>query len=101
MKITIKNEEGRLVGELIGDLDNTASSMAEKELAPLLECDDRDIVLECRELDYISSSGLRIVLNIYKNARRSGHRAFIRNLNEDVTEVFRIGGFLQLFELID
>ena len=37
MKITIKNEEGRLVGELIGDLDNTASSMAEKELAPLLE----------------------------------------------------------------
>jgi anti-sigma B factor antagonist len=101
MKITIKNEEGRLVGELIGDLDNTASSMAEKELAPLLECDDRDIVLECRELDYISSSGLRILLNIYKNARRSGHRAFIRNLNEDVTEVFRIGGFLQLFELID
>jgi anti-sigma B factor antagonist len=101
MKITIKNEEGRLVGELIGDLDNTASSMAEKELAPLLECDDRDILLECRELDYISSSGLRILLNIYKNARRSGHRAFIRNLNEDVTEVFRIGGFLQLFELID
>ena len=101
MKITIKNEEGRLVGELIGDLDNTASSMAEKELAPLLECDDRDIVLECRELDYISSSGLRILLNIYKNARRSGHRAFIRNLNEEVTEVFRIGGFLQLFELID
>lgn len=94
MKITIKNEEGRLVGELIGDLDNTASSMAEKELAPLLECDDRDILLECRELDYISSSGLRILLNIYKNARRSGHRAFIRNLNEDVTEVFRIGGFL-------
>ena len=69
MKITIKNEEGRLVGELIGDLDNTASSMAEKELAPLLECDDRDIVLECRELDYISSSGLRILLNIYKNAQ--------------------------------
>ena len=101
MKIAIKNEEGRLVGELIGDLDNTASSMAEKELAPLLECDDRDILLECRELDYISSSGLRILLNIYKNARRSGHRAFIRNLNEDVTEVFRIGGFLQLFELID
>jgi anti-anti-sigma factor len=101
MKITIKNEEGRLVGELIGDLDNTASSMAEKELAPLLECDDRDILLECRELDYISSSVLRILLNIYKNARRSGHRAFIRNLNEDVTEVFRIGGFLQLFELID
>ena len=83
MKITIKNEEGRLVGELIGDLDNTASSMAEKELAPLLECDDRDIVLECRELDYISSSGLRILLNIYKNARRSGHRASSRACRAD------------------
>ena len=90
MEITINEKDGRLVASLIGDLDNSASSMAEKELAPLLERDDCDIELDCRELDYISSSGLR-----------NGRRAFISHLNEEVADVFRIGGFLQLFEVIE
>ena len=72
MEITISEKEGRVVAALIGDLDNSASSFAEKELAPLLERDDCDIELDCRELDYISSSGLRILLNIYKSTRRNG-----------------------------
>ncbi|MBP5570390.1 MAG: STAS domain-containing protein [Prevotella sp.] len=101
MEITINEKEGRIVAALIGDLDNTASSKAEKELAPLLERDDCDIELDCRELDYISSSGLRILLNIYKSTRSNGRRAFISHLNEEVTDVFRIGGFLQLFEVIE
>ena len=75
MEITINEKDGRLVASLIGDLDNSASSMAEKELAPLLERDDCDIELDCRELDYISSSGLRILLNIYKSTRRNGRIA--------------------------
>ena len=101
MEITINEKDDRLVASLIGDLDNSASSMAEKELAPLLERDDCDIELDCRELDYISSSGLRILLNIYKSTRRNGRRAFISHLNEEVADVFRIGGFLQLFEVIE
>ena len=101
MEITINEKEGRIVAALIGDLDNTASSKAEKELSPLLERDDCDIELDCREQDYISSSGLRILLNIYKSTRRNGRRAFISHLNEEVTDVFRIGGFLQLFEVIE
>lgn len=101
MEITLHEKEGRIVAALIGDLDNSASSKAEKELAPLLERDDCDIELDCSELDYISSSGLRILLNIYKSTRRSGRRAFVSHLNEEVTDVFRIGGFLQLFEVIE
>ncbi|MCR4603938.1 MAG: STAS domain-containing protein [Prevotella sp.] len=98
MKISITEEKGRLVAALCGDLDNTASSKAEQALAPLFERDDCDIVVECSQLEYISSSGLRILLNIYKHTRKNGHRAILRQVNEDVEEVLRTGGFLQLYE---
>ncbi|MBR5930116.1 MAG: STAS domain-containing protein [Prevotella sp.] len=97
MNITINELEGRLVAALEGDLDNTASMKAEKSLAPVFECTDSDVVIDCTELNYISSSGLRILLNIYKHTRTHGHKAILKGLKDDVKEVFQLSGFLQLF----
>lgn len=97
MNITINEQEGRLVAALEGDLDNTASMKAEKSLAPVFECTDSDVVIDCTELNYISSSGLRILLNIYKHTRTNGHKAILKGLKDDVKEVFQLSGFLQLF----
>ena len=97
MNITINELEGRLVAALEGDLDNTASMKAEKSLAPVFECTESDIVIDCTELNYISSSGLRILLNIYKHTRTNGHKAILKGLKDDVKEVFQLSGFLQLF----
>ena len=46
MNVSIMEEQGRLVATLSGDLDNTASSKAEQELAPLFLRDDCDIVVD-------------------------------------------------------
>lgn len=97
MNITINEQEGRLVAALEGDLDNTASMKAEKSLAPVFECTESDVVIDCTELNYISSSGLRILLNIYKHTRTNGHKAILKGLKDDVKEVFQLSGFLQLF----
>ena len=97
VNITISEQEGRLVAALNGDLDNAASSQAERSLKPVFERTDCDIVLDCTELNYISSSGLRIVLNIFKHTRTNGHNTILKGLAEDVKEVFYLSGFLQLF----
>ena len=97
MNITINELDGRLVAALEGDLDNTASMKAEKSLAPVFECTESDVVIDCTELNYISSSGLRILLNIYKHTRTNGHKAILKGLKDDVKEVFQLSGFLQLF----
>ena len=97
MNITINEQEGRLVAALEGDLDNTASMKTEKSLAPVFECTESDVVIDCTELNYISSSGLRILLNIYKHTRTNGHKAILKGLKDDVKEVFQLSGFLQLF----
>ena len=95
--ITINEQEGRLVAALSGDLDNVASTQAERNLAPVFDCTDKDVVIDCTDLNYISSSGLRILLNIYKHTRTNGHNAILKGLKDDVKEVFQISGFLQLF----
>ena len=97
MDITINQVEDRLVVTLIGDLDNAASSQAERSLASVYDFTDGDILIDCSQLNYISSSGLRIMLNIYKHTRANGHKAILKGLSDDVKEVFQLSGFLQLY----
>ena len=97
LNITINEQEGRLIAALSGDLNNAASTQAERGLAPIFERTDCDVVIDCKELNYISSSGLRIILNVFKHTRSNGHKAILKNLSDDVIEVFNLSGFLQLF----
>lgn len=99
MTITLNEQDGRLVATLVGELNTAASSEADRCLKPLFERTDCDFVLDCSSLTYISSSGLRIVLNVFKHARSTGHHAVLRGLSDNVHEIFAISGFLQLFDI--
>ncbi len=101
MDITINEQKGRLVVTLSGDLDNMASSQAERSIAPVFERTDCDVVLDCTDMSYISSSGLRILLNVYKHTRANGHVSILKGLDDEVREVFELSGFLQLFKVDD
>lgn len=68
MKTTFKVEDNEFVMYLEGRLDTAASSQAEKDLRALYDCEGHDVVLDCTNLEYISSSGLRLFLNVLKNA---------------------------------
>ena len=66
MKTTITEKDGLLVVALSGGFDTVASNQAERDLAPVFERDDCDVEIDCSDTLYISSSGLRLLLNIYK-----------------------------------
>jgi len=97
MKTTIQELEGRIVATLEGELDTAAAIEVEKELQPLYNNEGRDIVIECEELEYIASSGLRIMLGILKNAKAGGNKVILRNLNDDIRNVFQMTGLINLF----
>ena len=99
INISINEQGERLVVTLEGDLNNAASTQAERSLAPVFERTDCDIVIDCTQLNYISSSGLRIMLNLFKHARANGHTATLKGMSEEVQEVFDLSGFLQLFNV--
>jgi anti-anti-sigma factor len=86
---------------LVGDLDNAASPEAARGFEPVFERTDCNVLIDCTELNYISSSGLRILLNIYKHVRSNNHFVTLKGLSYNVREVLSLGGFMQLFQTED
>lgn len=97
METKISELDGKLVATLNGQLDTAAAVQVEKELKPLYDNEDKDIVIGCENLEYIASSGLRIMLGILKKAKQHGHTVTLTGLNDDIKNVFKMTGFINLF----
>ena len=99
MKTSIEELEGKIIATLEGELDTAAAMEVEKELQPLYENKGRDIVIECGKLEYIASSGLRILLGILKSTKAGGNKVILRNMNDDIRNVFKMTGLINLFDI--
>ena len=98
MKTTIQELEDKYLVTLEGELDTAAAGEGEKTLQPLYTSNGRDIVIDCTNLEYIASSGLRILISILKGAKAGGSKVIMRNMNDDIKTVFKLTGFINLFE---
>lgn len=76
-----------------GHIDSTNSTEFQQAIGEAVEETDRAIVLDCQDLTYISSAGLRVVLLVSKDLQRQGTKLAICSLQEPVREVFVISGF--------
>ena len=99
MITTIKETDERFVATLSGELDTAAAHETEVALMPLLDSKGKEIVLDCTELEYISSSGLRVLLSILKQAQTVGSRVVLKNINEVIRDVLEISGFISIFDI--
>ena len=99
MIIEIKEFDGGMKAILNGRLDTPAAVKAQQEIGPLLENADKQIIFDCTNLEYISSSGLRLFLTIRKEASVKGGKIIIENINDEIRKVFMMTGFFNLFEI--
>lgn len=99
MKTTIKEEGDKILVSLAGDLDTAAAQETEKEFSPLMQAKGKNITLDCKELNYISSSGLRLFLSLLKSCKPNGNSLTLENLNDNIKKVFTMTGFSSLFNI--
>ena len=99
MTFDIKEQEGKMHAFVSGRLDTPSAVKAQQEIEPLLENANKEIILDCEHLEYISSSGLRLFLTIRKAASAKGGKVIIEHINEDIKKVFMMTGFFNLFEI--
>ena len=98
MNIRIEEIDGNVVAFLAGILDTAAAPETEKAMNPLNDVEGKDIIIDCTDLEYISSAGLRIFLGILQNAEDKDGHVYIRGINDEVRSVFTITGFSNIFE---
>ena len=99
MIFDIKEENGGMTAIISGRLDTPAAVKAQQEIIPLLENADKEITLDCEQLVYISSSGLRLFLTIRKESSAKGGKVVIEHINDEIKKVFMMTGFFNLFEI--
>lgn len=91
-------EDGIRVSSLHGRVDSRNAMLFRQSVVTELEEDDRALILDFTSLDYISSAGLRVVLELAKMYSDPRHFS-VCGLSSAVQEVFEISGFTQIIQL--
>lgn len=101
MEINIKEDNGQVLAVLSGRLDTAAATEVAPQFTELNEKAGESITLDFTDLEYISSSGLRLLIGLRKNSAAKGGKLVIEHINDAIRNVFMMTGFYNLFEIKD
>lgn len=97
MNMIKKREDDKLTIALEGRLDTTTSPQLEAELKASLD-GTASLIIDMKELQYISSAGLRVLLSAQKVMLQKGSMKLV-NVGENIMEVFEITGFSDILTI--
>ena len=93
MEVLISKEENATVAKLVGRLDTAVSQEVSAALQPVMDAADGTVIVDCSQMSYISSSGLRIFLGLRKEAAAKGGHVIVRDLPDAIRQVFMMTGY--------
>ena len=94
MTIEIKKAAEETVIEVVGRLDTITAPALDKTINEDIGA-AKNLVLDLKGMEYISSAGLRVLLSAQKKMQKSGSMKVI-NVCEEVMEVFEMTGFADI-----
>lgn len=97
MTITRAKQDSSLTLALEGRLDTTTAPQLEAELKESLE-GVSDLTLDMKDLAYLSSAGLRVILAAQKQMNKQG-KMTIKNVCDTIMEVFEVTGFTDILTI--
>ena len=99
MKTEFREENQNYVMTFEGRLDTPSSLQVGRDMQILYDCEGHDIILDCTNLEYITSSGMRLFLDVLKAAKSKGSKCTLVGLNDDIYGLFDEVGFINLFDI--
>ena len=100
MKVTKEMNDNILKVRLVGRLDTNTAPALDNDLKDDLEVAER-LELDLRELDYISSAGLRTILVFHKKMNAKKGTLVVQHPKDEVMEVFDMTGFSSFLNIED
>ena len=97
MMIEIKKNAQDTIIEIVGRLDTTTAPSLENTINECIT-DTKNLILDLKGLEYVSSAGLRVLLGAQKKMQKIGSMKVI-NVCDNVMEVFEITGFADILTI--
>ena len=94
MTIEIKKNETETIIEIVGRLDTITAPALDKTINEDIG-DTKNLVLDVKGMEYISSAGLRVLLSAQKKMQKVGSMKVV-GVCDDVMEVFEMTGFADI-----
>ncbi|MBE6414465.1 MAG: STAS domain-containing protein [Verrucomicrobiaceae bacterium] len=101
MEIKIISQPSSEIIVIKGRLDVTTTQDLEKTFTDLFNAGKNKMLIDCTELEYISSAGLRTLLTAAKTSKKIDGKIVLANLNTNVKQIFEISGFTSIFDIFD
>jgi len=99
-KIGQRQQDSVNVIELKGYLDAHTAPRLEEALQGLVDSRRFNIIVNCRELSYISSAGLGVFMAFIEDVRKNKGDIKLTNMSPKVYNVFDLLGFPLLYEIL-
>ena len=100
MEMTVNTSDNLVIISLKGKLDSTTYSDFEKELNKYTNKLKFNVIVDCTELTYISSAGLRVLLAAQKQAIELVGSFVVKNVNSQIMEIFNMTGFSDFLTIV-
>lgn len=97
MTIEIKKNVDETVLEIVGRLDTITAPALEKTIHENFG-EIKNLILDFKQLEYISSAGLRVLLSAQKKLQQNGTMK-LKNVREEVMDVFEMTGFADILTI--
>ena len=101
MEIKEEKTDKYYVLSLSGRLDASTAPPFEEKLTSVIDDGNESVLVDFTDLEYISSSGLRVLLVGAKKLKQSSAMLNLCGLKSHIKEVFDIAGFTPLFKMYD
>jgi anti-sigma B factor antagonist len=93
MEIIEEKQDAISIFKLNGRLDSNTSQGFEKKIFDAISDGSKNMIVDFKDLDYISSAGLRVILKATKALNREEGKIMLCSMQDYVKEVFEIAGF--------
>ena len=98
MEVKFNKQDSTLTVAISGNIDTVTAPELDTKLQENLS-GIKDLILDFAAVDYISSAGLRVILMANQQLEDADGTMTIKNVNDDVRDVFEMTGFDSLLNL--
>ena len=99
MEVKILEQNGEKIVFIEGRVDTVTVPDLEMKVSPIWDTPAITLVFDCEKLEYVSSSGLRIILTTHKQVTANGGKFILRNLTSEVRSVLDLTGFSRILTI--
>lgn len=93
--------DNTVVFHLTGKLDGVSSPQVQEQISQTLTTHIKNVVLDCTNLEYMSSAGIRVLLQSYHQVGQQSGKIALTSVPKAIEQTLYVTGFLSYFKIFN